>query len=790
MGGGLASVNHLNDALSYVTTVGFSFLGWSAARAWLRERTGANAWLALAFGALGLAVVLGRVEAAWPAANRPLSSIGVVAFELCGYALLRFRGALLPLPRVVRNLAAAALATGGGLLLVIGSPPPGQMPTPLEFSGAAIGIVGWAGCVTEPIVQLWRAARTRPAVQRARLRSLSGGFAGIVAILLVAIGIGPKSAEQGQGLQLVFGLAAGALIPVLAVAFVPPGWLRRRWRQHEEIALRHAVQSLLHHSPDCYVLAERGLDWAIRLIGAESGMVATADRVLLARQGLSEDEARALLERWTPPDRPALVSVPASSATTGIAVPLPAPGGAGMLVLLAGPVTPGFRLHELRRIEEYADSLSLALQRVRLHEALATVAATDALTGLPNRVAFDRLIAEPPQGRFAILAIDVDRLKLVNDSYGHEAGDRTLRAVGEVLRMGMRDGDTAARTGGDEFVAYLPGADAQDGAAAAERLRRSLHGVPLDYEPARVSIGCATGEAGDDPAQVWARADEALYRAKRAGRDRCEVDRTGGTHASVASQNQRWETIVPSLFADSGITAVYQPIVDLTTGSVRGYEALARPPLSNPRRSVEGLFSAADRLGRSRDLDWLCRKAAVGDAASLPAECDLFVNVSASALLDPIHDVDQMLLLLRWARRTPQTVVLEITEREVVHDIDRLVAVLSDYRRHGFRFAIDDVGDGHSTFEVLAAAVPEFVKISDNLTSRAAALGPQSAIRAVVAFASSSGSAVVAEGLESDTGVQLMRQLGVPLGQGFVLGAPARASEWGGDGEAERAAAL
>jgi EAL domain-containing protein (putative c-di-GMP-specific phosphodiesterase class I) len=144
-----------------------------------------------------------------------------------------------------------------------------------------------------------------------------------------------------------------------------------------------------------------------------------------------------------------------------------------------------------------------------------------------------------------------------------------------------------------------------------------------------------------------------------------------------------------------------------------------------------------------------------------------------------------MLLLLRWARRTPSTVVLEITERESVQDLDRLLEVLAAYREQGFRFALDDVGAGHSTLEVLAAAVPEFVKISENLTRSASERGPQSAIRAVIAFATGCGSEVIAEGLESDTAVSLMQRLGVSLGQGFALGRPAVASQWrraGGDG--------
>jgi diguanylate cyclase len=409
--------------------------------------------------------------------------------------------------------------------------------------------------------------------------------------------------------------------------------------------------------------------------------------------------------------------------------------------------------------------------------ALAAVAATDALTGLCNRGEFERIIAAPQSRPFAILAIDVDKLKPINDTYGHEAGDQALRAIATALRMGMRDCDIVARTGGDEFAAFLLGADADHASVIAERLRHSMYGVSLAHGQPRISVGCAIGQPSDSAPVIWSRADDALYRAKRNGRDRCETYSVESANG-FAAQLERWETILSSLLVGKAMSAVYQPVVDLETGVKVGFEALGRPPGQRPDVNVDGLFAAAERLGWGRDLDWICRKAAVQSASGLPDGCTIFVNVGVSALLDPVHDVDQMLLLLRWAKRDPGTVVLEITEREAVQDIHRLIEVLTTYRERGFRFALDDVGAGHSTFEVLAAAVPEFVKVSENLTRRADEPGPQSAIRAVVTFASSSGSHVIAEGLETDTTVNLMRRLGVTLGQGFALGPPAAARHW------------
>jgi EAL domain-containing protein (putative c-di-GMP-specific phosphodiesterase class I) len=156
----------------------------------------------------------------------------------------------------------------------------------------------------------------------------------------------------------------------------------------------------------------------------------------------------------------------------------------------------------------------------------------------------------------------------------------------------------------------------------------------------------------------------------------------------------------------------------------------------------------------------------------MPAGQALFVNVGVPALLDPLHDVDQMLLLLEWVGREPEDVVLELSERESVSDSGRLQEVITSYREAGFRFALDDVGEGHSTIEVLASGQPEYIKIARSLTQGSAAQGHQAAIQALATFASHSGATLIAEGVETSEQRQRMIELGVDLGQGYGLGRP------------------
>ena len=437
------------------------------------------------------------------------------------------------------------------------------------------------------------------------------------------------------------------------------------------------------------------------------------------------------------------------------------------IVLLLAALIGGITEQSRRRAQE-ADSRTRELEASRVR--LSALAATDPLTGLPNRWSFERAL-ERVAGPVAVLAIDVDNLKPINDGFGHEAGDMTLRAVAVALRGTLRPEDVVARVGGDEFAALLYETDLESSVAVGERIRRAMHGVAVPAGLARVSIGCAAAAVGTAVAECWNAADDALYRAKRTGRDRVVAAAGGG----VLSARRRSEQALHALLKSGEVDIHYQPIVRLSDDVVVAYEALARPRGGQGMDDVGEIFAAAQRLGLHRDLDWLCRREGLRQARPLPTGSTVFVNAGTGMLLDPIHAVDQFLLLARWAGRAPEEIVVEVSEREAVGDVGHLAAVLARFRAVGIRFALDDVGDGHSTFEVVAAATPEFLKISHSLVARAHERGACAAIEAVVAFARSTGACVVAEGLESAHDVERMVAVGVDWGQGFHLAVPAPA---------------
>jgi diguanylate cyclase (GGDEF)-like protein/PAS domain S-box-containing protein len=448
---------------------------------------------------------------------------------------------------------------------------------------------------------------------------------------------------------------------------------------------------------------------------------------------------------------------------------------------LFGPGAAVLRATAVEVMVDFGRQLGHVLERRRTEAALresmarlAEVAATDPLTGLRNRREFDRLLATIPRQRFAICAVDVDGLKYVNDEFGHEAGDAMLRAVSQTLSSSLRGWDVVARVGGDEFAALLVGTGPDETAAAAERMRNAVRAISVPHGQARVSVGWAVGEPGADPRGVARLADSHLYRAKEAGRDRV----SGGTIGLVPGLSRRseWAARVDRALLHRDLRIVYQPICRLDNGVVMGHEALARPPEMRAGESVEDLFAEAQRSGRMRDLDWLCRRLAIAGApwGQFP-HWALFLNVSALTLLDPVHGADQLLLILEAAGGRPEQLVLEITEREIITDLARVRQVLAGYRDHGVRFALDDVGDGHSTLELLTAANPEFIKIARSLTMTASHAGSRAAIKAVVSFARASGAAVIAEGIENELAARQTRDLGAELGQGWWLARPTEA---------------
>jgi EAL domain-containing protein (putative c-di-GMP-specific phosphodiesterase class I) len=284
-----------------------------------------------------------------------------------------------------------------------------------------------------------------------------------------------------------------------------------------------------------------------------------------------------------------------------------------------------------------------------------------------------------------------------------------------------------------------------------------------------------------------ARADEALFDAKRQGRNRTVLAPAPSLafDSSPLHDAARWSSPVARLLTGRvQLKVAYQPIVDLVSGRIVGFEALARPQES-PQGGVDGLFRAAQRMGSIRELDRLCVVAGARAALDLPGGLPVFLNIGVATLLDPSQPIAQLLagvladLEAGSLGRGPiqRPLVLEITERETVTNVRLLSQVVARCRELGIRFALDDVGAGHSDVELIAALMPDYIKLDRRLSARSARAN-ESIIAAMVAFGARSGASVLAEGIEDEATSARMRARGVVLGQGYYFGRPGWASEW------------
>ncbi|HJR18544.1 MAG TPA: ATP-binding protein, partial [Actinomycetota bacterium] len=389
--------------LDYVLLAGFALVSLLAFRRW---RLGGGRAMAIIGGAIGLLALvsgIGKIGEATDYEYRFLFDITIAAFLGSGYLLILFRHQFLPVPRWIRIGAFAISAGAAGYLIAqqLEYGPDVQYEGS-EYAALLLLLGVWAASVFEPSIQFWRAGRKRPKVQRARLRSLSAAYLGIIAILIVAIALGQ---DANQTVSNAIQLATLALVPLLAAAVVPPRWLRRVWRAPEEEALR-ASRELVMFAPDRQTLSSRALDWAARLVGGDAGYIATPGGDVIAEMGMPHDDACDLAARLHPHERPEAVPL-AGESSRAIVAPIPTEQGICSLVVLSGPFAQLFGTDEIERLGEYAEEIGVALDRVHLIEEMGRLdqarrafianAAHELRTPLTAILGFSSMVAADPR---------------------------------------------------------------------------------------------------------------------------------------------------------------------------------------------------------------------------------------------------------------------------------------------------------------------------------------------------------------------------------------------------------
>jgi signal transduction histidine kinase len=344
--------------------IAFVLLSVAMLADWFSHRERRRGYLALAFGSLTLLVLIAPSLSESGPYGRLLIDAAIVLFLLSGWALLMFRDSFIPLGASSRRFAGLVIVLVAALAILVQLPTDSQAPHgALQTIALAAILTFWGICVGEPIVTLWLASRGRPAVEGARMRALSVGYAGLFAVVM--FGTLGGSLVNNDAAQLVLNLVALAIVPMLFISFYPPAWLRRLWSQPEEEELRQGLHSLLTFSPDRVTQAGRALEWATRLVGGKGALIIDADSSILTYSGLSEEEAKAVAARAAASPQAGEVRSPPRGSPT-LVIPLELQEGPGAMVVVAGPFTPLFGDDEVIRLRQYAGSITAGLDRVAL----------------------------------------------------------------------------------------------------------------------------------------------------------------------------------------------------------------------------------------------------------------------------------------------------------------------------------------------------------------------------------------------------------------------------------------
>jgi diguanylate cyclase (GGDEF)-like protein len=418
----------------------------------------------------------------------------------------------------------------------------------------------------------------------------------------------------------------------------------------------------------------------------------------------------------------------------------------------------------------------------RLEARIAHMAHHDVLTELPNRLLLrERLERAVPAPRreqeLAVLRLDLDRFKVINDTLGHATGDALLKAVGARLANCVRDGDTVARLGGDEFsIVQLASEQPVAATALATRIIAAI-AAPFDLGNHQVTVGTSIGVAGypadgDNPDQLLKNADLALYRAKNEGR---------GVHrffeADMDKQLQarsRLQLDPRSALAEGQFELHYQPLVNLESNAISGLEALLRG--QHPTR---GMVAPAEFLPLAEESGlivplgaWVLRQACL-DAADLPGSIKIAVNLSAVQLRNR-QLAETVFSALAASGLPAHRLELEITESVLLENSEATLATLHTLRELGVRIALDDFGTGYSSLGYLRRFPFDKIKIDRCFVADLSETrqGPAAILRALASLGSSLGMTTTAEGVETAEQVKRVRAEGLTEMQGYVFSPP------------------
>jgi len=443
----------------------------------------------------------------------------------------------------------------------------------------------------------------------------------------------------------------------------------------------------------------------------------------------------------------------------------------------------------LENRQKYIAMVSNISERKALMENLRKLAEHDGLTGLYNRTYFhgelERVVERVQRSEVvncALLYIDLDHFKYVNDTLGHAAGDKLLIEVANILNRRARKSDLVARLGGDEFTVLVYDTEPDLVEKVADSFRRQLADYAFSFEGQSATIGCSIGvaviePAVTSPAEVMSRADLACHLAKRGGRNQVHVFvPEDAKNVTTMTLDMGWSRRIRTAIEHNRFTLACQPIVSTRTRAISTYEVLIRMQDDNGELIMPGGFlPTAERFGLSLDIDlWVIEnaiEALTGLRATSPNQ-SFTINLSAQSLNSPtVCDIIQN--KLSACKLDASALIFEVTETVAISDMSAAVTLLSRLRALGCRTALDDFGSGMSSFAYLKELPVDIVKIDGRFVKHIAT-NPvdQAMVRAMNDIAHALGKETIAEFVEDEAAFQILIELGVDYGQGYHLGRP------------------
>ncbi|MCP3409804.1 EAL domain-containing protein [Bradyrhizobium sp. CCGB01] len=417
---------------------------------------------------------------------------------------------------------------------------------------------------------------------------------------------------------------------------------------------------------------------------------------------------------------------------------------------------------------------------------ISHMARHDALTSLPNRVLFHEQLQQGLRrvksgDQIAVLCLDLDHFKDINDSLGHPIGDALLKEVGRRLKATVGESDTVARLGGDEFAVVQIGRSEETAARSLAGRLVEVISAPYEIEDHQIVIGVSIGislspQDGSNPDELLKNADLALYRAKADGRGTYRFFETGMD--ARAQARRLLEMDLRAAVQRDEFEAYYQPIRDVASGRVVAFEALLR--WNHPQRGLIApinFIPLAEETGLIVQLGEFVLRSACSDAATWPDDVDVAVNLSPMQFKSPnlIASVTDALTASGLAARRLE---LEITESVLLQNSEATLTTLHELRAMGVRISLDDFGTGYSSLSYLRSFPFDKIKIDRSFVSELATREDSMAIiRAVTGLGRSLGIVTTAEGVENDAQLELLRREGCTQAQGYFFSKPRPASD-------------